>query len=230
MKKRSLFLLTLLCFCSLGFAQNDQSCRADLQSLKLPDHAFIDDVPELSQPPVSFLFSQDGVDVYSATDFKTMRFLNRFGQPFANAVTVILVYQDEQVRQRKIESLRKDVARIDHFERDNSHAPLENLKFATWRFELTPVWVDNVLTRQWLVSGMAYFEPESCEPMESRSPAWPKGYLEASMNWNRHNSIVGWMPPITLPENQRTPPIHNSILARTLETMRSILKSSGLPN
>ena len=213
----SLLILTFLSFPAT--AQATDTCRADVGHLKLPDNAFIDDVVGLNQPPLVFLFSQDGVDVYSATDLKAMKVFQQAGMPLANAFTVILVYQDERIRQQKIESLR----------REYPDAPLENLKFATWRFELTPFWADNVLTRKWLVSGIAYFKPVSCEPLESRMPASSQGYLEATINGN--NRIVGvGMPPATIPESQRLPPSPNSVLARTLEVMRHELKSYGLPN
>jgi hypothetical protein len=100
---------------------------------------------------------------------------------------------------QKIESLRKQYP----------YAPLDNLKFATWRFELTPVWVDNVLMRKWLVSGMAYFKPVSCEPAGSRMPASSQGYLEATMSAN--NRIVGQMPrSFTCSSNIAKTPTKNS--------------------
>jgi hypothetical protein len=214
---KSLLILTFLSFPAT--AQTTDDCRADVRHLKLPEHALIDDVVGLNQPPLAFLFSQDGVDVYSATHFKAMQIFQKSEMPPANAFTVILVYQDEQIRQQKIESLRKVYP----------DARLENLKFATWRFELTPVWVDNVLMRKWLVSGIAYFKPVSCEPLESRMPASSQGYLEATIIGN--NRIIGiGMPPATIPEGQRLPPADNSVLAKTLNVMRNMLKSNGLPN
>src|SRR5260370_38160923 len=132
-------LLILRFLASSAVAQKaTEACRADMKHLKLPEKAFIDDVLGLNQPPLVFLFSQDGVDVYSATDFKAMQVFQKSGISFADAFTVILVYQDEQIRQWKIEALRKTYP----------YAPLENLKFATWRFELTPVWDENVLKRK----------------------------------------------------------------------------------
>ncbi len=189
-----------------------------MENLKLPDHAFIDEVLGLNQPPLAFLFSQDGIDVYSATDFKAMQLFQRTGMSFANAFTVILVYQDQQIRQKKVESLLKQ----------NPYAPFEDLKFATWRFELTPVWANNVLVRKWLVAGIAYFKPSSCVSVESRMPAVSEGYLEATIQGN--NRIAGWMPPMEIPESQRLPVAPNSVLSRTLEVMRHQLQSYGLPN
>jgi hypothetical protein len=215
-------LESLLIFVVLAFPavaqKTGNDCRNDMKHLKLPEHAFIDDVLGLNQPPLAFLFSQDGVDVYSATDFKAMQLFQRTGMSFANAFTVILVYQDEQIRQKKVESLLKQ----------NPYAPFENLKFATWRFELTPVWVNNVLMRKWLVSGIAFFKPVSCEPAESRMPATSQGYLEATIQGK--NKILGWMPPMEIPEAQRLPVAPNSVLSRTLEIMRQQLQSYGFPN
>jgi hypothetical protein len=210
----SLLILTFLAFPSAA-QEKTEACRADMQHLKLPEHAIIDDVLGLSQPPLTYLFSQDGVDVYSATNFEVMRLFQRTGMPFANAFTVILVYQDERVRQQKIESLLKD----------NPYAPFEKLKFSIWRFELTPVWDDNVLKRKWLVAGIAYFKPVSCTTLESRMPASSAGYLEATIQGS--NRIAGQMPPMTIPESQRLPAIPNSVLGKTLNVMRNLLKSYG---
>jgi hypothetical protein len=211
----SLIILTFLSFSAA--AQKPEACRADVRHLKLPQYAVIDDVLGLSLPPLAFLFSQDGVDVYSATDFEAMKRMRMGGLPFANAFTVILVYQGEEIRQKKIESLRKN----------NPYVLMDDLKFATWRFELTPVWVDNVLMRKWLIAGTAYFKPMSCETPDPRNPS-PLDLLEASINGR--NQILGRMPPIEIPESQRIPPTPNSILARTLGVMRQELKSYGFPN
>jgi hypothetical protein len=217
--RKTLESLLILMFLSFpATAQTTDACREDVRHSKLPEHAFIDDVLGLNQPPVVFLFSQDGVDVYSATDFKAMQVFQKSGVPIANAFTVILVYQDERVRQKKIESLRKE----------NPYYHLVNLKFATWRFELTPVWDNNVLKRKWLVAGIAYFTPVSCEPIESRMPASSQGYIEATINGK--NRITGRMPPIDIPVSQRLPAAPNSVLSRALEVMRHQLESYGLPN
>jgi hypothetical protein len=118
---------------------------------------------------------------------------------------------------------------LDWFSHGSPHAPLDNLKFATWRFELTPVWVDNVLVRKWLIAGMAYFEPISCEPEKSRNAlALEKGFLEASMVNN--NRIMGQMPPMGLSEADKGPATSSSVLAKALEVMRGELRKCGFPN
>src|SRR5258708_9399929 len=132
MRKTFESLLILMFLSFPATAQTTDDCRADVRHLKLPEHAFIDDVLGLAQPPLVFLFSQDGVDVYSATHFKAMQVFQKSGMPLANAFTVILVYQDEQVRQEKIEYVRKSFPYA-------SLNNLDNLKFATFRFELLPV-------------------------------------------------------------------------------------------
>jgi len=222
---RLLPILLMGCLCQSVFAQSNDACQSDLRHLKLPDHALIDE--GLGQPPVVFAFSQDGVDVYSAIDLKTRQIFQRFGtpsgRPFENVFTVILVYQDERIRQRKIESLRK----MPHLPYNYyPHAPLKNLKFGAWEFELTPVWLDNVLTRKWLISQVQYFEPVSCEPVESRIPASSllQGYLEASTEC--HN----WVDGMILLENRRVPPDDNSVLSKAVEVMRHMLETHGLPN
>jgi hypothetical protein len=209
--------LALLGLCSLCCAVAAQTCEKDVQHLNLPERASIDDVAGLSGPPLEFLFSKDGVEVYSATDFYAMREFRRGSISFANAFTVLLVYQTEEIRQKKIESLRKQYP----------YAHLSNLKYATWRFELTPMWVDNVLVRKWLVTGMAYFEPISCDGPKAGNSDATQTYLAASINYK--NRIVDQMPPLALPENQRSPPTPNSVLARALEEMQKKLQFYDLP-
>ena len=218
MLKAFKFVLLLPLLSSQVVAQTTDACKADVRYLKLPERALIDDVLGLSEPPVVFLFSQDGFDFYSATDFKATKGLRRLGLAVADAFTIIVVYQDERARRKQIESLQVQYP-YSHF---------EDLKFSTWRFELTPVWIDNVLRRKWLVSGMAFFKPVSCEPAEAKIPLSSQGYLEASINC--HNRIVGQMPPMTIPENQRLPAAPNTVMSRAVDAMRELLKSNGLPN
>ena len=205
-----------------GQGQQENQCRADVRHLKVPEHGSIDEVVGLSQPPLMSLFSQDGVDVFSATDFKAMQVFHKSGMSLASALTIIVVYQDERVRQEKIEYVRKFFP----------YANLQNandLKFATFRFEFLPVWVDDVLTRKWVISGMAYFRPMSCV-----TPGIPSSdYLEATMLYG-HNSIAGYTPLMPLPEGwPRNPPIPvlpNSVLSKALDAMKDLGKSYGLLN
>lgn len=209
-------LLIIVCLSLPCFGQITDACRADLKHLKLPEKAMIDDelIP-LTSTPLRFLFSKDGVDAYSATNFEVMKALRRIGQAMPNAFTVILVYQDESVRRRKIESLR----------RWPGGSRLENLKFSTWRFEPTPVWVEDVLMRQWLITGMAYFKPVNCEPEESRNAfAAENGFLEASSNFN--NYIGGAMPPQPWPVRP-APTTPGSVLAKARDLTREELRKCG---
>lgn len=205
-------------------------CQAELRYLKLPARAFTDDVFGLNEPPLTLSFSKDGIDVYSATDFKTMHALQQYGTPdgtpIENALTVILVYQREDVRREKMESLRKTV-RVADILSGGGFAPLTNLKFAAWRFELTPIWVDNVLERKWLVAGIAHFEPTSCERTNSRTPASSPDYLEASVS--NSNMILNEMLP-RIPRNRRLPAVPSSVLGKALDVMRHLSQKYGLPN
>jgi hypothetical protein len=210
---------------SLVFCQNNQTCEADIRHLRLPARAYIDEVLGLDSPPVAFLFTQGDLDVYSATDFKVMAEMQKYNMPFEPMFTIILVYQDEVARQRKIEFLLKQP----HFIAPNryTHAPFKNLKFGVWQFKLTPVWVDDVLKREWLISEVQFFEPPSCVPDEDRnSSALEQNILEASSMMNSKN----WIDGVIFQDSKRMPAERHSPLEKAADMMRQKMKSYGLPN
>jgi hypothetical protein len=228
MRKAIEAVTILVCLCLPSFAQNPNDCRADLQHLTLPGHAFIDDLVATSSPPVVFAFSQGGIDVYSATDFKMMQIMQSSGMELDDTITVILVYQNEQARQRKIASLRHSSEMLDRMI-PVPHAPLANLKFEAVYFKLTPVWVNDVLTRKWLISQMHYFEPPACTvyapgDAEAMVSDPPEPHLKASAT-NR-NWILGH---VYLSERDRISPAGDPLLVKALEGMRAAMKDFGLP-
>lgn len=218
-----LAVMSITC-CSATFAATTR-CQSDLHHFTPPAHAYVDEVFPLNGPQLVRLFSQDGVDVYSATDFRSARFLQQRGQSFDGALTVLLVYQDERTRQRKIDSLRKTVETLRALTGVRL-APLRNLKYATWRFELTPVWTSDVLSRRWMISGVAYFEPPSCvaNPRTQTVPS----FLPASQALDSGNFIGGEMPPAAIPPNRRSAPTPGSVLARALAVMRQLEQRYGV--
>ncbi len=76
---------------------------------------------------------------------KAMKVLPKNRISSTEASTVINVYQDERARQSKVQSLRRSFSLLPAWRL--AGAPLDNLKFGVFRFELTPVWVDNVLRK-----------------------------------------------------------------------------------
>jgi hypothetical protein len=205
-----------LCWFCLPRCGAGATCQEDVKHMNPPKRASIDEVLGLSGPPLELFFSRNGIDVYSATDFYAIRELRRGGLSDSNAVTVLLIYQDEEIRQRTIESLKDQPV---------SKERLKSLKFSTWRFELKPMWVNDVLTRKWVVTGTAYFEPSSCEPNNTNSN-FSARYLAASINDS--NRLMDLMPPFALPKDQQRPPTPNSVLAQALDLMRQKLQAAGL--
>jgi hypothetical protein len=204
-------------------AQTSQACQSDLRYLKLPGHA----MTALRETSLQFLFSRDGIDAYSANDFSLIRQKQRLGEPFNEFLTAILVYQNERVRQSKIQSLQ-DKMRMRDLLFPSSHAPLSNLKFSTWRFRLIR-WSDNgVPERNWGILGMAYFEPMSCLPAKYQTLLSSEGYLEASMT--SPNLILEGLPGEQFAANRRLLTAPNSVLSRTLEAMRAMLRKYGIGN
>ena len=208
-------------YCS-AFSQNSPSCQADLQDLKLPSRAFIDGAMGENEPPVSLLFSQGGVDAYAATDYEAIKALRDNGISSTDeAVTVIVVFQDEQVRSSIAKLLE-----------DGGVSPenAQKVKFKVFQFMLTPIWVDNVLERKWMISGYEYYEPYSCVPPSQRreSQAQYDSELCAATDYCP-NQIYGIFPLSGLPARMRLVPEDSNVL-KALEMIRSKLAAYGLPN
>ena len=79
-----------------------ETCKAATQHVTFPLNATA--LTDYDVAPLEFLFSDHGVDVYSATSYRRSYPLEWIRE---NGVTAIIVYQDETVRQKQIESLRK---------------------------------------------------------------------------------------------------------------------------
>ena len=216
-------VLVLACLCLSASAQKPESCRAAAQHLTLPESAYVDGPIGFSRPPLVFMFSQDGIDVYSATSFDL---LSRLDPSVRTGVRIILVYQDEKARQHKIDSLR-GVVNFGNAMVPLRHAPLANLKFAVVDFERTPIWVDNVLTRKWLISSVEYFEPEACivfpsDASDQMRLEWTKPNLQASQVY------FDWITGITYPSNKRASPDSDPVLAKSIQVMHYLLQHFGI--
>lgn len=221
MRRAVEYSLLFFLLCRMLPAQTSQACKSDLRDLKLAGHAITDDGFARRKTSLQFLFSQDGIDVYSANDFNLIWQKQRYGEPFDGALTAILVYQNEYMRQSEIQSLRDEMRMMDLLFR-SSHPPLSNLKFSAWRFKLIRTGANGVSERKWLVLGIEYFEPVSCLPAEYRRLPSSEGYLEASMA--SQNLIFRGMPEDNFPANQALLRAPNSVLSRTLEAMLAMLR------
>jgi hypothetical protein len=166
-----------------------------------------------------FMGSMDGVDVYSATPWNELRYVDPTLQ---DGMKVILVYQDEGVRQRKISSLRESV-RLGDWLVPLRHAPLANLKFSVVHFEWTAMWVHDVLTRKWLVADVEYFEPEACIPLSPKPEHWQLPEY-TKPNLQADSSYLNCISGIIFPENRRPSPDDDPVLAKTIRVLQTVLK------
>lgn len=152
-----LFIIAFLC--TPVSAQTTNACRADLKHLTLPASAQVNDGDELT--PLKFLFSKDGDDIYSAIPSGRSHNLTWISN---HGIRVIIVYQDEQARQKTINILRQPGVMAGIY---GPHAPLENLKFAVVHLvqEGDVIVGDEhqILTGSWAVKGISCFEPQACE-------------------------------------------------------------------
>lgn len=119
--------------------------------------------------PMEFLFSYQGVDVYSATSYRRPDPEKWISQ---NGLTVILVYQAEAARQKQIAYLRSQTslpARIGFPEH------IENLKYAMLNF-FGPSAA--------YVRDLEYFEPKQC--------VTPNEEMLASSLWMSYSDLQIW--------------------------------------
>jgi hypothetical protein len=147
-------VLAILFTAPMLSAQTTDACRAQLQHLTLPPTARID-VPNETpgETPVKFLFSDSaGTEFYSVIPSNPQGGIHWF---INNGVRIIVVYQDEQVRQQLIHMLKQPgVVGIPGCCR--KHGILDKLKFAVYHLSAST----------WRIESVQYFEPPSCEPPE----------------------------------------------------------------
>lgn len=164
MRKTLESLLVLACFCVSVSAQTPQTsdaCRAELWHMTVPAYA---QITGYDLTPLEFVFSQDGVDVYVAMPSSRSHYVNWIGQ---HGIRVIVVYQDELLRQEVIKWLLDppniQVVSLPH------PIPIDNLKFAVAHY--TPVGIrdgqehtekDELLAGDWAVEDVHYYAPQAC--------------------------------------------------------------------
>jgi hypothetical protein len=123
---KTLALLLALALRLPASAQTPGACEAATQRLTVPPKATA--VTDYDVAPLEFLFSDHGVDVYSATSYRRPYPLQWIRE---NGVTAIIVYQDETARQKQIESLRKNGSLPS---RPGFPQHLENIKYSMINF------------------------------------------------------------------------------------------------
>jgi hypothetical protein len=157
----------IACFCSSASAQTPESCRAQLRRFTVPEYsrAYSAVVPEgTTKLPARLLFSQDGIEVYADT-FPDGRdnFLTQMSE---TGLKVLVVYQNEEVRQAMIKELRDKKA----LPPAGIGALVSNLKYAEILF--MPDWLPsdlvlgnkmgNPFARQWSIRHIEYDQPKEC--------------------------------------------------------------------
>lgn len=164
------YLLVLACFSAVAFAQIPDVCKSATEPTIIPKGATA--LTDYDVAPLELLFSQDGIDVYSATSYRRS---DPLGWIRENGVTAILVYQDEAARQRQIDHLRNSnsiPARVGFPQH------IENIKYAMVNF-FGPA--------SSFVRDLEYFEPKPCVSSSEESLA---GLL-----WMRNEDFEIWRMP-----------------------------------
>jgi hypothetical protein len=167
MRKTLGFSLILAFSCLPVSAQTAEACRAQLRHLTVPEYPRAFSVlarDGKAKLPSRLLFSDGGIEVYADTfpdgrdDFLT--------QISSNGLKVLIVYQDEAVRQSMVKQLRQG----DALPPSGTGALVENLKYAEVLF--TPEWLPsdlapgnkmgNPFSREWSIWHVEYDQPQQC--------------------------------------------------------------------
>jgi hypothetical protein len=158
--------------------------------------------------PLEFLFSEDGQDVYSATSYRRpdpLQWIRDYG------ATAIIVYEDESMRQKHIESLRNSGSLPS---RVGFPQHLENIKYSMVNF-FGP--------SASFVRDLEYFEPKACVSSSEEKLAglwmhysdfqvWAMPGLHGSRN--EPNWVTGFYSPhriVSAKDNPMYVKIHNMV-------------------
>lgn len=153
------FLLLLACWCSPASPQTPEGCRAQLRHLTVPEYrqAYSTVAPEgHAKLPRRLLFSENGIEVYADTfpDGRDL-FLNQVSE---SGVQVLLVYQDEAVRQAMIKQLREK----DALPPPGMGALVDNLKYAKIHFMPDALMPGKPFAEKWHIAHLEYDQPMEC--------------------------------------------------------------------
>lgn len=211
-------LLVLACLCLPASAQQTpEACRAQLRHFTVPEYprAFSYVVPTgWVKLPSRLLISQNGIEVYANTfpDSSDL-FLNQIS---ATGMEVLVVYQDETVRQATISQLREKHL----LPPAGMGALVENLKYAKILF--TPKWLPsdlvlgnkmgNPFDREWQVGHIEYDQPSQCLNVfqNDNHPTLFNAYTSST------SIITETNPPWT---NQRLPVDASPLWTKSLKAM-----------
>jgi hypothetical protein len=160
-------LLVLACLSFSASAQTQDACREQLRHFAVPEYppAFSTVAPGgKAKLPTRLLSSQGGIEVYANT-FPTGRdtFVTQISE---TGLKVLVVYQDEPMRQAMIKELRDKNALPPR----GMGALVDNLKYAEILF--MPDWLPSDLAsgnkmglpfeRKWSIRHIEYDQPKSC--------------------------------------------------------------------
>ena len=171
--------------------------------------------------PSRLLFSQDGLEVYANT-FPNGRadFLTQISE---NGLEVLIVYQDEAVRQGMIKQLREDHA----LPPPGMGALADNLKYAVIHF--MPEWLPsdlnlgnkmgNPFARKWSVWHIEYDQPSQCQNVIQND-------VHPSL-FNPYPATVEAIAETNPNKNARLPPNRFAIWSKSLEAMLAWAKESA---
>jgi hypothetical protein len=183
-----------------------------LQHLTLPAYGVLD--RGSIRTPLEFLFSQGGVDVYSAT-YSIPNYPNWIS---SHGMSVILVYQEGAARQREIERLRERGRTVGGSA--TGRPPLDNLKFAVGHFR----WQMGVgaFPEKWLLDEVEYYEPQACvagPPKVSDSqlpvPPWMAHDLHAAVG------DANWIASLNVPRNRMLGGDNDPLILKTIQAMQA---------
>ena len=216
MRKTFESILAFVFIGSLAYAQTPEVCKVAMERASIS--AGVVATTDYDTAPLEFLFSDHGVDFYSATSYRRPYPLKWISE---NGETAVMVYQDEAARQRQIELVRNTADSLPG--RIGFQQHLENLKYAMVNFFGPSVS---------FVRDVEYFEPKPCvSPSEEKQAeglwmnysdlqVWGRPGLHASKNGP--NWITGFYSPYLIVSAKDNPiyvKIHNMMAEKVKDYM-----------
>jgi hypothetical protein len=194
-KTRKTFeFLVLVSFWFPAHAQTREACQSAVKHLTLPPTVEYPAMhPGIPLSPIEFLYSSRGIDAYAVVFNGVPNYYPVTGQS-PNNVSLILVYQDEEVRQQMIGTLRD--AHLAIRQSDATAPSLDNFKFATVHCVLGGK--EFLSTGKCVANDIQYYKPQACIVVPQAKDFSDLSVLAASGAHNYRDALNGlnWLAGI----------------------------------
>jgi len=184
-----------------------EACRVELRHMTVLDYSMLNSKRNLVKIPSRLLLSQDGMEVYADTPpIGASLFLQSIS---LTGMKVVVVYQDEAVRQKVISGLRGGK----FLPAPGVGALVDNLKYMVVTFVPDEVILNKPFEEKWYIKAFEYYQPKACVNIfQNDAPGFP---LTPGI----------WITSIPIPDGQKLRPESNPLFAKILPLMLAWVKA-----